>query len=257
MTQTTTTAPPPTGPPPPSPPRDINARARRRAWDEAPVRLWWLSAIVIGLIAVYFAVTQLADALADRRLIEQGTQVDAEVLKVDGSNITRPMKRDVERLVTLRFTLPDGRAVETGDHRLSPDPDAYVRVGTKIPIRVDPTDPTRWTDRTRPKPWLAELTAVALLLPLVALLLLVAFVRRAAALKIWRDAPAAEAVVVAVAHSAMAPRSRVLRLTLRGDSRVFTTLYPLRGGLPAVGETIWVVAPTGKPNRAVVARLYE
>ena len=100
------------------------------------------------------------------------------------------------------------------------------------------------------------MTAVALLLPVVALLVIVAFVRRAAVLRVWRNEPSAEAVVVDVKNSAIAPRSRILRLTLKGDTRVFTTLYPLRAGVPAVGESIWVVAPPAKPNKGVVANLY-
>ena len=247
--------------PPPAPPRPITARARQRAWAEAPVRLWWLSAVVIGLIALYVAATQISGALADRRLIEQGHVIDAKVIELDQSRSTmmRPMDRSsVLDNVLLQYDVP-GSGPQEARGRLDPRPGETVRVGQTLQIRVDPANPRRWTDRTRARSWLAEMTSVALLAPLVVLLLIVAFVRRAAVLRVWRNEPSAEAVVVDAAHSAMAPRSRTLRMTLTGgaDNRVFTTLYPVHAGVPAVGETVWVVAPKGRPGKAVVARLYE
>lgn len=242
---------------PPPPPRPVTPRARRRAWAEGSVRLWWMSAIVIGLIASYLAVTQLADALANRRLIEQGHLVEATVVELDQtrSTMTRPMDRNFSREVVLQYTPPGGVEQEVRG-RLDARPGETVQVGQTMKIRVDPANPRRWTDRSRAKAWLAEMTSVALLVPLVAALLVVALLRRAAILRVWREEPASEAVVVDTAHSAMAPRSRALRLTIKGDTRVFSTLYPLRAGVPAVGETLWVVAPPGKPQKAVVAGLY-
>ena len=240
----------------PAPPREINPRARRRAWAESSVRLWWMSAIVIGLIASYFAATQLAAAVGDRRLIEQGLAVDAKVIEVEQTRrITRPIPRDVSREIVLQYEMPGQPPMEVRD-RIDPRPGEFVQVGQTMKIRVDPADPRRWTDRTRAKSWLAEMTSVAILLPLVVVLLVVALVKRAAVLRIWRDEPAAEAIVVDVATSAMAPKSRVLRLTLKGESRVFTTLYPVRAIVPAVGKSLWVAAQPGKPNKAVVAKLY-
>lgn len=252
MTETTTTH------SPPAPPREITARARSRAWAEASVRLWWLSAIVIGLIAAYLAVTQLAGALAERRLIEHGHAVEATVIELDQtrSRMTRPISRDVTREIVLRYHVPGIDEPLEVKGRLDARPGEVVQVGQPMQIRVDPSNPRRWTDRTRAKPWLVEMTSVALLVPLVAVLLLVAFLRRAAVLRVWRNEPALEAVVVDVVNSAIAPRSRIVRLTLTGDSRVFTTLYPVRAGIPVVGETISVVAPPGRPHKAVVAKLY-
>jgi hypothetical protein len=222
------------------------------------VRLWWLSAIVIGLIASYLGVTQLAAALEDRRLIVQGRPVEATVVELDQtrSTMTRPMDRNVPREVVLQYETPDAGPLEVKG-RLDPRPGESVQVGQTLQIRVDPADPRRWTDRSRAKAWLAEMTSVALLVPLVAALLIVALIRRAAVLRVWREGHASEAVVVDTAHSAMAPRSRALRLTIKGDTRVFTSLYPVRAGVPAVGDTVWVVAPPGRPHKAVVARLYE
>src|SRR5206468_11896604 len=58
----------------------------------------------------------------------------------------------------LIYTAPDGRRIAV-QGQLSPA-DGVLYIGQTIPLRIDPSDPERWTDRTEPPPWLAEMTAV-------------------------------------------------------------------------------------------------
>jgi hypothetical protein len=77
-------------------------------------------------------------------------------------------------------------------------------------------------------------------------------------MNVWRDGQAAVARVIGQRHTAIAPRSRVVRFALQDsdDRRVFTTLHPSKD-LPAAGELMWVVYPPNNPARAIVAKLYE
>jgi hypothetical protein len=99
---------------------------------------------------------------------------------------------------------------------------------------------------------------VWMLLPVPVVLLGIALLRRREVLNIWQSAPAMEAIVMDSRHSSIAPKSRVLRYSLReGDRRVCATLYPLAAGVPAEGETIVIVAPPEAPQRGIVAKLYQ
>ena len=55
-----------------------------------------------------------------------------------------------------------------------------IRPGDTISLRVDPADPVnRWTDRLVPQSWLIELAVALMLLPVLAILLLIAVLKRA------------------------------------------------------------------------------
>ena len=251
--------------PPPelnSVPRALTPRARRRSWNELPVRIWVILAVAVTFITAYFTVSTYLGGRYGRWLIKHGQPVTAEVLVIEGTRDRRGAfnRSDVLR-VQLGYTV-NGKRYEYLDaqgqlSRIDARPVPVIYVGDKIDIRVDPNDPRVWTDRTRPIPWYAEFTIVLLLLPLLALLALVALVRRRQVLNVWQNGEAAGAVVVEQRHTASAPLSRVVRFTLADgtDRRVWSTLVPARLA-PAPGESMWVIFPPGNPGRAIVADLY-
>jgi hypothetical protein len=250
-----TALPPP--PPVPSVPRSITRAARRRSWNEAPVRIWAILTLVIGLIAIYVTVTRVRDALRDRWLILHGTQVQAKFLTVQGVPVVKRWPRNEAMGATLLVPLPGGRTHEL-DIRLEPKPNSFARVGDELTIRVDPNRPDFWTEQTETRPWRMELVAPALLLPLVAILVGITVWRRQGVLRVWRQAPLAPVEVVQVDHTAMAPRSRIVRFARQDsdDRRLGSALVPVHAGIPSIGETLWLVVPPVNPHRAIVARLY-
>jgi hypothetical protein len=244
-------------------PRELTPRARRRSWNELPVRIWLILAIAVAFITAYFTVTKYLSGRHERWLITQGLAVNAELNRIQGTrDVNQQFKRTDRLFVELNYEVPGQPKLMYVPGWLSQLPDVrpppLVRVGEFIPIRVDPNDPKVWTDRTEPLPWIAEFTIVVLLLPLLALLVLVALLRRRQVINVWRRGEAAAAVVVDHKQSATAPFSRVIRFTFADgrDRRVWATLHPAKGA-PAAGETMWVVYPPGNPGRAVVASLYQ
>jgi hypothetical protein len=144
------------------------------------------------------------------------------------------------------------------DFSLEAKPDSFAMVGTDFKIKVNPNDPTQWREVTVPKPWTQELTTLGLLAPLLVLLLMVTIWRRMSVLNVWRNGSLIGGQVVEIRQTAIAPRSRIVRFTLKdGDRRVWATLAPTSAGIPARGETIWLIALPGRPGRSILAKLYQ
>src|SRR5262245_58918431 len=147
---------------------------------------------------------------------------------------------------------------QTVEIRLEPKAGSFAKVGEELPIRIDPSDLSRWTELTMPQPWSKELRMVYVLAGLFVLMLLLTMWRRRGVLRVWRDDPLTPAVVVETRHTAIAPASRLVRFTFSegDDRRVHATLMPARAGVPVAGETFWLICSPDNPSRAIVAELY-
>lgn len=244
-------------------PRQITPRARRRSWNELPVRIWVILAVAVALITGYFTVNEYLGGRYERWLITQGTPLTARVMWINGVRRLGETFNRTDRLQAQLHYTPPGADEELeyvpGWLAQLPDqkPVPTITIGDMIPIRIDPDNVTTWTDRERPRPWLAEFTVVLLLLPALVLLTLIALLRRTRVLDVWRRGEVAAGAVVELKQSAIAPFSRVVRFTFAdgSDRRVFSTLHPAKNA-PATGEVLWVVFPRGKPANAIVADLY-
>jgi hypothetical protein len=239
-------------------PRPANPRARHRSWAELSVRIWLILTITIAAVTVWFTVSRVLESLDDRWLIEHGTPVVAKFKVVNGDPVAGHQFARKEALPCV-ITIPVNGVPKDLEIRLEPKENAFAKVGADLPIRIDPNDPQRWTERTQPNPWLNELRMVWLLAPLAGVLLAVTIWKRYGVLRVWRGEPLAAATVVEVRHTAVAPLSRLVRFSfVEGeDRRVHGALMPTRAGIPDKGETIWLICPPGKPSRAIVAELYK
>lgn len=261
-------------PPEPAPaPRPITPRAARRSWQELSVRVWTVLAMVLAVITVYFTVSKVLEGRELRWLLSQGQAIDATVYEINGTKQRIVFKRSDPLRVWVQFQLPGHNNV-VGERMLTqlPDPKQTIRVGDKLPIRVDPKDiqplneiekpgvmlANTWTDRAEAPPWHVEYTVVLLLVPLLLIVAVIMFWRRARVLGVWKNGESALATVIGHRHTAIAPRSRIMRFTLEDgdDRRVFNTLHPVKD-LPPVGDVFWVVYPQGNPGRAIAAKLYQ
>jgi hypothetical protein len=244
----------------PSPPRPVTRRVGRRAWLEPGVRIWWMSAAAVALIAVALGSIEWSRAYRQRRLLAGGIGVAARVEKARGGTIAHKHVRNEPIPVTLSFTLPPPHAQTpqnvTGVLRAQPE--GYVQVGMSLAIHVDPSDPAQWIEDAPPRPWLEEMLVVALLMPLVLLLLLAAWLRRRGVLAVWRTAPLVRGQVIDQRNSAAAPRSRVLRLRIESDphKHLVSALYPMRLGPIAAGDRVWVICRSESPQRALLAEAF-
>jgi hypothetical protein len=245
-------------PPPPSqPPRALTNNARRRSWAEPRVRNWWLIAAAMFLIALFFTGSRMVTSLRDYSLMKNGVKVEALILDAEGGNVLKKLYPPENRTTFhMSYRLPDG----TERHINEPlkDQRKAVGPGMKIPLYVDPKDPSRWTDRVEIS-WLEDTMISLLLLPTILLFLAIAFVNRMGVLKAWQNGPAMHASVVELKQSASAPRSSILRFVLGHyhDQRIFSTLIPNRRARYQPGDVVWVILPNTTPRWAILAELYE
>lgn len=237
------------------------------------MRVWVVLAVAVAVVTAYFTAATLVSGWKLRWLLSKGTKIDATIYEINQSKDPRKVYNRSDPLrVWIAFKLPgQDQVFVEGMLRQSQDPAERVRVGEPIQIRIDPNDIApidihtkpgmmqvhTWTDRTDPRPWYEEFVVVLLLLPLLLLVLAIAWWRRRSVTRIWRDGEAALARAIGHGHTAVAPRSRIVRFALEesDDRRVFTTLHPVKN-LPAKGELFWVVHAPGNPSRAVAASLY-
>jgi len=215
-------------------------------------------AILISAVTAYLYYARAQISLADRRLLSSGDKYDATVVEIEGQS--RPgakVPRSASPRVRLRFTPPDGDT-RTVEGSLAPSLTGTVEVGGTVPIRVNPTDPAIWTDRTEPRSLAAELSMALIFTPIALATIAVVLLRRRGVLNIWRHGNPAVAHVVGMQHSPLAPKSRQLRYALNegSDRRVCAMLYPVSAGLPAVNDEMLLIIARDNPAKAVVAKLY-
>lgn len=238
-------------------PRQLTARARRRAWNEPRVRFLWIAAIVLFGAACYIAVLQTTQWQHDMRLVRSGTVVSAYVVEADGAahagpEFTPPVS------VKIKYDLDGKSHTVTGIIQAGEGP-RYVSPRTNLPIRVDPDHPEDWTARDHLSSIFRELLGAGLVLIVVLLTLLVTLLVRQRVLRIWRDGQILQAVVIQCAHSAMAPRSQAIRCALRDhpDKRLFTVFIPYSAARLSPGDALQLIAPPNHPERAIPAMLYH
>ena len=242
----------------------MTTRARRRSWAELPVRPWLILTLAAALVTAYFLVTRINETLKDRWLIEHGVDVKVKVIAVDRDYVPKHRPRDQQVEVLIRFDWqkkPREQVIWMDPVADKLAPNAFLTASvTEMILRMDPNNPENWREGTNAKPWIHELTALIILLPVLIALSLIAVLKRGQVLRTWRDGEIAEATVVGAHHTAAAPRSRIVRYTLKqanDGGRIWSTLMPASSGIPAPGSTLWMLVARDGPGKAIVATLYH
>jgi hypothetical protein len=223
------------------------------------VRTWMVLTLLIGISLGYLVVSNVIDGLSERRVIYNGVIASATILEVNGDSDPRHKIRmdgaSGDRTVRLKYADSSGKEVESEREMQTP---AQSGKGPRdvIQVRFDPQRPEAWTDRTEPQPWFARMAIVWMLLPAILLAVAMMLIRRAQILKVWVEGVPMTATVVDTRQSPIAPRSRVVRFTLDGERRIFSTFFPLAAGEVAEGGEFMMLALPTNHARAIVAELY-
>ena len=243
----------------PPPPRKVTRRGWWRAWGDRRVRFWLICVAAITGIMAYIISDRIGAALRERKLIREGVPVVATIIELEGSrrpgySLSRSDSRDVE----LQAKLQDGRELHM-QGSIPAGGAGYLRIGNSIEIRVDPNDPSRWTERKEMVGWGTELVIPLSLVPLVLVLLGIAIWQRQRVLSVWRNGQPVEGIVLELKHTAIAPFSRLVRFSIPEDrhKRIYATLIPNKDGVPEVGEVIWLLTLPDKIERCVLMKLYS
>lgn len=244
-------------------PRSLTRNARRRSWNERPVRIWMILTLVVLVATIYVAIRDVGDALLDRRLIRDGHVLPATIDSIDTySRPDRSFARDIGRNLKVEYSLEPSNPPLTAELVAPPtSADERLTVGQTIDLRIDPTDPKTMTLRTSPRTWTESLSVLFLFCGALVLVAAITLWQRMRVLRIWRTGQPAVAVAVDFHHTGIAPRSRLLRFTLQGsadEDRLYSTLWPGSAGDLEAGDTVDVlIPPGGDADRAIVTRFYE
>lgn len=238
----------------PSVPRVMTPRARHRAWQEPIVRFLWLSAIGICAAALYFLGTRFFEWRAEQWLILNGTEVTAKLMHV-GQKITgRPIR--LGDTIEVFFDWNGKEMQVPGD--LMDTNEAFVE-GQKLIIRVDPTNPQRWTNRLQPTPLRTRLIGAYVLGTAAGLSLLLSVAVRMKYVGLWKHGELHEGVVSSHSSSAMAPRSVTLRCQVpyRRTRLIAAVTIPQNMAVPKEGATIQLLCDPRNLQHAIPVMTYQ
>lgn len=248
----------PAPPPPPEPPRPVTSKVRWRSWQEPGVRFWWLATLVLLTIFCWFVVMEAVEYQRESRLIATGVPVNAKIDHIaDATRVTAKYQPDTPCSLVFDW---NGQKINIDDVVLDITNGVdFIHPGQIVPIRVNPNDPTEWTDHKTAEPMAHRLIAASVILPISLFTLLAALLLRFRILRIWKDGPAMPYSVDTVQRSALAPLSHTVRcipLEAR-QKRIVNVCLPGRLPKPVNGDIIWLIHPRGKSNAAIAAAAYE
>ena len=131
-----------------APSRPITTRVSRRAWLDPHVRTAWLAGLGLLIIGSGFLAQRVSVWRQGARLIQHGVATDATITEVNGSALKGRMEAG-DRPLTLQF-VRDGKTYEFKvpylDGRTAEE---TLVVGQTVKVRVDATDPNRWSPRQK------------------------------------------------------------------------------------------------------------
>jgi hypothetical protein len=247
------------------PPRPLTPAARRRSWNEPKVRAWWLAALAMLLLAAWLLIEQISLAREARYRVAHWKRINSALIEVIGDSSRKSYRVPPDQIVVfdvkLSYADPDAKPDAPRQEvkgRLAAQTEP-LSPGQSIPILVDPTDPHHWTDRVTPQPLFEQLLAPVLVAPLPIIFALVAWLQRQRILTLWRDGTLRQGTVVGRKHSAVAPRSDILRCQVEGapDNRLLQVAVPRAAFAFQPDDPIALITPQEKPDRAIAAMLYE
>ncbi len=217
------------------------------------MRFFWLGALAMLAIGIWFVGEQVYAYRLEERLI-QIPAINATIHSVSGDSRVGA-KFLPESRCTLEFQFNGQKVSVSGVLQAQRD---YISPGEVIPLHVDPSDSSVWTDRNSAEPVSGRLVAGILILPLALIGWLVAALRRRRILSAWKNGPAVAFSVVDVHSSALAPRSHAVRcISVEGRDRAPVTVFiPGRLVKPRQGDVLWLLASPGQRASIAFAR-YE
>jgi len=234
-----------------------SSAARRRTWAEKPPRVWLLVAALFLCSALLMAATRVSAVMRERRVIAEGTPVSAKVIQI-GVSAQHQANRDEQLFVYLGYSPPGATKEITATGLLQRKPGEVLKAKSMIDVKIDPTDPAYFTDRTQPPPLSAEIGMPLLLVATSGLCMLIAWRKRASVLRVLREGVSRTATISSVKQTPLAPLSKQLAVSIDGsdDRRLVHLYWPNRAGPVSRGQSIEVIVREANHHVPLAAAMY-
>ena len=243
------------------PPRPLSRPLRYRALAAKPVSMLLLTCAIIFIGCVYTARTPFGEWLRIRRLKKEGQSATATVTEIS-KRLPRKERGAPSEYVTFEFRpAPDAQLII--DERLRSlfmHLDNPPRIGSKLDLLYDPDNPSDFfCPQTDDRSLASHLGVQIVFLVIVGILLLIAALRYRALLNVIANAPAQLGTLVQVRTSAQGAFSRLVVVAFEFNARSFAlkTVVPVRLTQSlSIGDSVWLLVPPRKPNRAIIAAAF-
>jgi hypothetical protein len=240
-------------------PRDATAKIRRRAWLEPRVRFWWMAAAVLLIAGLGFVAQGIMARFHDAWLIQNGVRVDAIVMVANGEAV-KNKRQPPDSVVEIQFPWHDTPKYSPRPRALEGrSQDDWIVTRSTLPIKVNPDNPEDWTWLDAPVAMLTRMVGGIVVLPIALLALAWAIARQRLMLKLWREGEAIEALIVETRNTAIAPRSRVARVTPSDDTdrRMYTVYLPATLASLRRGDAVVMIRLSNRAKSALAAAWVE
>ena len=243
------------------PPRQLTRLLRYRALAAKPVSMVLLTCIIIIIGCAYTAREPYAEWGRIQKLKKNSQKIIATVTNIS-KRLPGHQRGAPSEYVTFEFQPPTADKPIIGERlrSLFMHLDKLPRRNSKIELFYDPKKPDNFFCPESDDHSLASGLGVQIVfLVLAGLLGIIAAFRYRALLNIICNAPAQIGTLAQVRTSAQGAFSRLVVLTFEFDSRSFAikTTVPARLTVSlSIGDSVWILVPPAKPNRAVVAAAF-
>lgn len=225
----------------PATPRPLTPKAARRLWAEPKIRFWWLSSLLILIWGLGLTIDRALEWRADNQLLDVGVPVKAVIWEAGGNLRNRPLSANPESPIDAEFEYQGKKYKATG-YLVAAEKHSFT-AGETIEVRIDPSDPTRWTNRIERAVLVEKLVGAMLLVVAGVVCGVIGLIERLRYASVWKNGEMTLARVVEHRTLAIAPRSVAVRCLIRvGRTDHLLNVYvPQAQATPAAGETVSLV----------------
>ena len=243
------------------PPRPLSRPLRYRALTAKPVSILLLTCAIIILACTYTARTPFDQWKRIRGLKKIGRSATAVVTDISRRLPAQERGAPSEYLTFEFRPAPDAQLIIGERLRsLFMHLDNPPQIHSKLDLLYDPANPSDFFCPESDDRSLASRLGVQIIFLVIAGLLgLIAALRYRALLDVICSAPAQLGTLVQVRTSAQGAFSRLVVVAFEFDSRSFAlkTVVPARlAQFLSIGDSVWILVPPRKPNRAIIAAAF-
>lgn len=236
----------------PQPPRPLTAKVRKRVLNEPTVRFWGILAALVLTSFVVATISGIMQWQSEAKVINSGPVVKAigfgDGAKIKGRPLAIGSTVYIEYDYNGKKYKSQGPLIATG---------TQYTAGEPFDIRLDPDEPTIWTNRSKAATLHEKLIGSGITLFFAVICVGAGLFTRQRYVSLWRMGEIYTAKVMDHRQMALAPKSTAMQCAVRIDKKDYLVIVylPHSASMPAPGQTLQLVCnDTG--SRAVALSNY-